>query len=63
MPTLLPHRDPAPPKQSDFSPVLVLIAAALAIALIWVEAQMLGGSDPSTPFAQGATQQHPPANG
>jgi hypothetical protein len=45
MPTLLPPRQPArPPKaEYDFSPLLVLFAAALAIALVSLEAEMLGG--------------------
>ncbi len=62
MPTLLPRRG-LPQRQHDFSPALVLIVAALAIALIWVEAQMLGGSDTSALFAQPTAEQDPSANG
>jgi hypothetical protein len=43
MPTLLPHRRPAPKAEYDFSPLLVLFAAALALALVSLEAEMLGG--------------------
>lgn len=44
MPTLLPPRRPAPQPKYEFSPVLVALAAALAVALILSEANMVSGS-------------------
>ena len=45
MPTLLPSRSPAPQAEYDFSPVLTVVAAALALALVSLEAQILDGTD------------------
>jgi hypothetical protein len=45
MPTLLPSRSPTPKPEYDFSPVLTLVAAALALALVSLEAQILDGNE------------------
>ena len=45
MPTLLPSRSPTPKPEYDFSPVLTVVAAALAVALVSLEAHILDGND------------------
>ena len=45
MPTFLPSRRPAAKAEYEFSPVLTVVAAALDLALVSMEAQMLGGSE------------------
>lgn len=44
MPTLLPAPRSPPEPRAEFSPVLVVLAAALALALILSEAQTLDAS-------------------
>jgi hypothetical protein len=44
MPTLLPPRGPASCEGDEFSPVLVLIIAVLAIFLVLAEAQAMAGT-------------------
>lgn len=45
MPTLLPTRSPTRNAGYDFSPALALVAAALALALVSLEAQILDGNE------------------